>query len=48
MNQNCELVGIEKSEVRGFFERTLVEKEGVSDAEDIEHVLCGLPAFFGS
>ena len=26
MNQNCELVGIEKSEVRGFFERTLVEK----------------------
>ena len=42
------LIDIEKSDVRGFFERTLIEKEGLSEAEEIEWVLCGLPSFFGS
>ena len=42
------LIDIEKSDVRGFFERTLIEKDGLSEAEEIEWVLCGLPSFFGS
>lgn len=43
------LMGIEKSEVRGLEDKTLIEEkdEGLGEAER-DWVLCGLPSFFDS
>ena len=43
------LIGIEKSEVRGLEDKTLLEEEGEGLGEaEIDWVMCGLPSFFGS
>ena len=47
--EKVKLIGTEKSEVRGFEDKTLIEEkdEGLGEAEK-ERVMCGLPSFFGS
>ena len=43
------LIGIEKSEVRGLEDKTLIEEEGEGLGEaETDWVMCGLPSFFGS